>query len=85
MTNVQFGSADETVDVTVPAMSATVASTATTNPASGTRRIAVSFMSSANQVTLSIKPAVIAQESRQERLTRTIRLGFPPESMSTKG
>ena len=82
---VEFGSEDPTVTVTVPATYAAIGSTSTSNQVVESHRIAVSFLSTAHHVELSIKPSVLAQEVRQERLTRAIRLGFPPVSMSTKG
>ena len=82
---VEFGSKDSRVEVTVPMTCAVPASSSTANFPTESHRIAVSFLSTADHVALSIKPSVLAQEERQERLTRTIRLGFPPISMSTKG
>jgi ABC-type Fe3+-citrate transport system substrate-binding protein len=82
---IEFSSQDSTVEVTVPAAHKAMGNASTANVASERHRIAVSFLSTADHVALSIKPTVIAQEERQERLTRTIKLGFPPVSISTKG
>lgn len=82
---VEFHSQDPTVEVMVPVTGSVVCSASTANAMTGALRIPVSFLSTANHVAFTIKPTVLAQEERQERLTRTIRLGFPPVSMSTKG
>lgn len=83
--NVEFDSKDSTVEVTVPSSNAIIRTLSTSDLKCDVHRVAVSFLSTANHVALTIKPSVLAQQERQERLTRTIRLGFPPVSMSTKG
>ena len=82
----QFKSDSESVAVTVAADGFGVLSApATTFKPSPARKVAVRVQSTADQVTLSVKPSVIAQEDRQERLSRTFKLGHPPISSSTKG
>lgn len=82
---VEFDSQESTIEVSVPFSGQVIGSASTSNLTTKSRGIAVSFLSTSEHVALSIKPSVLAQEERQERLTRTIRLGFPPASMSTKG
>lgn len=83
---VQFKSDSESVAVTVTADGFGVLSTpVSTFKPSGARKVAVRVQSTSEQVTLSLKPSVIAQEDRQERLSRTFKLGHPPISKSTKG
>lgn len=50
-----------------------------------TRHVSVLVQSGADSVNVFLKPAVIAQEERQERLNQTIRQGFAPISQSTRG
>jgi len=84
---VEFGSDDKSVQVTVSAGNAITRSSSTMNllRESAPRKVAVSVLSTAESVSLSIKPSVIAQEERQARLSRSIKLGFAPVSKSTKG
>lgn len=82
---VTYNSRDPKVKVSVPAAGTVVGCTSTSNSKMRAYRVAVSVLSTADHVALSIKPSVLAQEERQRRLSRTIRLGFPPLSMSTKG
>lgn len=49
------------------------------------RALTAHTSSFAKSVTLAIKPTVLAQEQRQERLNQTIRKGYAPISRSTKG
>jgi hypothetical protein len=49
------------------------------------RVVSVSLASNARSVSISLKPAVIAREARQERLNSIIRHGFTPITRSTKG
>lgn len=49
------------------------------------KTVKVAIDSSAETVTLTMKPAKIAQEERQERLNKTIRQGAVPIRRSTAG
>lgn len=83
---VQFKSDSESVAATVTADGFGVLSApVSTFKPSAARKVAVRVQSTAEQVSLSVKPSVIAQEDRQERLSRTFKLGHPPISKSTKG
>lgn len=82
---INFDSSDLLVSLTSQAKDTSSLLASTTDSRRHSHRVAVSFLSTADHVALSIKPSVLAQEERQERLTRTIQLGFPPVSMSTKG
>ena len=84
---VEFGSDDKSVQVTVSAGRTVTQPSSTINQLreSAPRKVAVSVLSTAESVSLSIKPSVIAQEERQARLSRSIRLGFAPVSKSTRG
>lgn len=83
---VQFKSDSDSVSVTVTADGfGNLSAPVSTFKPSATRKVAVRVQSTAKQVTLSVKPSVIAQEDRQERLSRTFKLGHPPISKSTEG
>jgi hypothetical protein len=69
-----------TYDLTVDAQRA-LQSTGN-KPAQG-RVVIVHVNSNAHEVTLALKPSVIAMEERQERLNKSIRLGFTPPARST--
>ena len=64
---------------------------ATTTSSSGTptsfakRQMNVSIPSSARDVKVAIKPNTLAFEERQERLNKSIKLGYMPASNSTRG
>lgn len=48
------------------------------------RLIDVAVPSIATQVNIAVKPAVLAQEERQERMNAALRLGFMPIVRSTR-
>jgi hypothetical protein len=47
------------------------------------RVLVVQMNSNDQEVTLTVKPSVIAMQERQERLNKSIRLGFMPPARST--
>lgn len=49
------------------------------------RKLSISMLSNERSVTIVLKPSVVAQEERQERLNQSIRQGFTPISRDTRG
>jgi hypothetical protein len=48
-------------------------------------KVSVSVASNTTTVSISVKPRVLAQEARTERLNQSIRMGYAPASSNTKG
>lgn len=84
---VNIGSSDTMVlvDVAADKLGILHLTTDATSGLRATRHVSVLVQSGADSVNVSLKPSVIAQEERQERLNHTIRQGFAPISQSTRG
>lgn len=82
---INYESQHKTVDITVSATEGSGYVAPIVHPSQSHIGVNVSFLSTASYVSLAVKPSVLEQEERQVRLSKSIRLGFPPTSASTKG